>query len=361
MWAQDPILAQNIQEQYDKEEDDARSEFTHAGGERGKIIYGYDLKVATLNMHSLRDTGKREELEIWAKDNDVDMVMIQETWTNMCAVERREHYTTFFSSDDDNETDRTEAGVAIMIANKHLNKVVDIEPTSDRLMAITLRGTVTYTFINTYMYTASNPEKNPKQYKQLTTMYHKYKKGGPVYIGGDFNADIQSTDRSSENKMVGGHTFDKGNEKTLTDTAMMANRDEMVEFCSKNKFMIVNTWFKKKEDEKATWRKPGTQPHHPRVRGYYAVKDYWLCQERWRNSCNDCASDGYHGINTDHFPLILSIRVTLSARKQTRKEPRKKYHECTTKQQDEYNKALNDKMEEEKAKGENLTMLEAQS
>ena len=49
-----------------------------------------------------------------------------------------------------------------MIMNKHLGKIVDVDPIDDRLMAITLRGTVTYTFINTYMYTAKDPEKGTK-------------------------------------------------------------------------------------------------------------------------------------------------------------------------------------------------------
>ena len=112
-------------------------------------------------MHSLRDSGKREELEIWAWENKIDLIMLQETWINQCAVERREKYTIFFSSADDNDSNKTEAGVAIMIMNKHLGKIVDVDPIDDRLMAITLRGTVTDTFVNTYMYTAKDPEKKP--------------------------------------------------------------------------------------------------------------------------------------------------------------------------------------------------------
>ena len=77
------------------------------------------------------------------------------------SVERRERYTIFFSSADDNNSDKTEAGVAIMTMNKHLGKIIDVDPIDDRLMAITLRGTVTYTFINTYMYTSKDPEKKP--------------------------------------------------------------------------------------------------------------------------------------------------------------------------------------------------------
>ncbi len=73
-------------------------------------------------------------------------------------VERRKRYTIFFSSNDGKDTDRTEAGVAIMIKNTHLNKIVDVDPISDRIMAITLRGTVTHTHSSTHTCTPANTQ-----------------------------------------------------------------------------------------------------------------------------------------------------------------------------------------------------------
>ena len=141
----------------------------------------------------------------------------------------------------------------------------------------------------------------------------KYKKGGPVYIGGDFNADIQSTDSSRESKTVGPHTFDKEHENIITDPAMAANRDELIEFCEATGYNIINTWYKKTAEQMITWRHPGTKPHHDKTRGHYAVTDYWLVPYRWRNSITKCGSMHDHNINTDHYPLIINIRVTLHA------------------------------------------------
>ena len=121
-------------------------------------------------------------------------------------------------------------------------------------MAITLRGTVTYTIINAYMYTSSNPDKNDGQYEILKKTIRRYKAGGPVLIGGDFNADIQSTDASGSVKVVGGHTFDKEHENALDKEGMMHNRDLMIEFCIDNQHSITNTWFEKSNEEKITWR-----------------------------------------------------------------------------------------------------------
>jgi endonuclease/exonuclease/phosphatase (EEP) superfamily protein YafD len=206
LWAQDPSLAME-QMQTIEDEREAEQQNLNTNNNKGKLQYEQQLKVATLNMHSLRDSGKREELEIWAEKENVDLILLQETWINQCAVERRSKYTIFFSSDDKNDTNKTEAGVAIMISNKHLNKIIDIDPVSDRLMAIIIRGTVTYTIINHYMHPSKDPEKNDKQYEELTRMSRKYKSGGPVLIGGDFNADIQSTDASGNSKVVGGQVL----------------------------------------------------------------------------------------------------------------------------------------------------------
>ena len=133
-------------------------------------------------MHSIRDSGKREELEMWAEENNIDIILIQETWTNQCTVERRAKYTIFFSGNDENTTDKTEAGVAVMIKNKHRNKIIDIEPIGDRLMVISLRRTVIYPFINTSLHTSTHPERNPALYKKLKDTVNRYKRGGPVFI-----------------------------------------------------------------------------------------------------------------------------------------------------------------------------------
>ena len=74
-------------------------------------------------------------------------------------MEKRGEYTLFLSGSG-NGQDRTEAGVGILIKNKLLNTLIEIIPIDDRLMTVTLRGkNMSYSFINTYMYTAKDHEK----------------------------------------------------------------------------------------------------------------------------------------------------------------------------------------------------------
>ena len=125
---------------------------------------------------------------------------------------------------------------------------------------------------------------------------------------------------------------------------MMSNKEEFMDFCIKHNYTIMNTWFQKRAEQKITWRHPGTKPHHNKVRGHYAVKDYWLATKRWKNGVTNCNIDHKHNINTDHYPLIIDIKVTLRAQKQSRKEPKEKYKECDDEQNDEYVKDLKKEM-----------------
>ena len=65
-----------------------------------------------------------------------------------------------------------------MIANKHLNKIQNIEPIDDRLMTITLREAGHTTFINTYMYSAADHEQNEERYGQLRQAINNSPRGG---------------------------------------------------------------------------------------------------------------------------------------------------------------------------------------
>ena len=74
---------------------------------RFKIKPDKRLKVASYNIRGLISAGRREMLEIWAKENNVDIVLLQETHINQAGMERRKHYTLFCS---ENEEIRNEQG-----------------------------------------------------------------------------------------------------------------------------------------------------------------------------------------------------------------------------------------------------------
>ena len=99
-------------------------------------------RIATLNIQGLgsHSLGKRELLEIWAEENNIDIILLQETHLNITKTEKRGRYTIFYSGDERSKSTHTPAGVAIMIHNKHKNTIADINPMSDRIMTLELRG-----------------------------------------------------------------------------------------------------------------------------------------------------------------------------------------------------------------------------
>ena len=67
-------------------------------------------------------------------------------------------------------------GVAIIVDNSYLQYVEDIEPISDRLMYITLRGTMPTTIITAYMPAADRPyEEKNEAYEKLQNIVDKRK------------------------------------------------------------------------------------------------------------------------------------------------------------------------------------------
>ena len=54
-------------------------------------------KVAIHNIKGIKKLGKRELIETWANQNDIDILLLQETYVNQTARETRKDYTYFFS------------------------------------------------------------------------------------------------------------------------------------------------------------------------------------------------------------------------------------------------------------------------
>ena len=81
-----------------------------------------------------------------------------------------------------------------MISNELLNYITDIDPVNDRIMSITLGGTMPITCICNYSRTAAGEhttEQKEEHYKQLKQTQEKHQSKGPTYVLGDFNARIQ--------------------------------------------------------------------------------------------------------------------------------------------------------------------------
>ena len=119
----------------------------------------------------------------------------------------------------------------------------------------------------------------------------------------------------------------------------MENRRQMVEHCIETKQIVVNTMFKKPNHKLVTWAHATAKPdsplqrHRPSCNGKFDTLDYWLTPQRWKNSVLNCESDRHANINSNHYPLTVTLRLKLKAQKLKRYKTKAKYEKANETQQ----------------------------
>ena len=134
---------------------------------RMKILLGATYKIASFNIRGTHKSGVRDETEKWMKKDSINTLGLQETRANQNTRETRKQYT-WFSSSERGRKEQTH-GVGVIIHNSFMQYIEDIELIDDRLMYITLRGTMPTTIIITYMPQSDRP------YEEQTRIQKNYK------------------------------------------------------------------------------------------------------------------------------------------------------------------------------------------
>ena len=172
---------------------------------RYKLELGKEIHIATLKVRGTNKLGKREEVENWMKTNNISILALQETKSAHSKRENRKDYIWYFSG---NGKERCHQGVGIVIRKDLAKHIEDIEPINERLMYITIDGTIQVNLIVAYMPTAIDPiELKDKAYEELQDTYDKLKNKGPTYIVGDFNARLIYPNNSTEEEAIGKFTM----------------------------------------------------------------------------------------------------------------------------------------------------------
>ena len=88
------------------------------------------------------------------------------------------------------------------------------------------------------------------------------------------------------------------------------------------KQLIMNAFFHKHNEQLISYKE---EKHHPGGPPYdgtkYEVLEYVLVEERWRNTITNIEADPMPNINSDHYPIIVTMQLKLQASyKRTRGE-----------------------------------------
>ena len=71
----------------------------------------------------------------------------------------------------------------------------------------------------------------------------------------------------------------------------------------------ANTFFTKPTDKPATLRPPGTKIETAITTTSHEQIDYWLIPRRWWPIVTDIEADARSWLQTDHYPLIISLKI----------------------------------------------------
>ena len=126
------------------------------------------------------------------------------------------------------------------------------------------------------------------------------------------NARMVKAATEEERSYIGKYTFRPLETNPFTDNdQVMENRNLLVSFIIANECILANTWFKKQDRLLSTYRTPGTEQNAVRERPNFEQLDYMIVPKRWRNAITNAEADDEVNINTDHFPIIVTCRISL--------------------------------------------------
>ena len=285
--------------------------------EPDRMDWKEEFWIATLNVDGLMRQGKREEVETWMKKHDIKILVLQETHSANNSREARGNYTWFFSGEKKQEGTEWSAGVGIVVENKYVQYIEDIEPINDRIIRMTLNGKMPVTILGIYLPQAGRPEEEGELIaKQVDREIKKWKAKGPLYILGDMNARIQRAEGRREKEHIGKYTFEPETASSNRSEMVQKNRTRLINLCQTHGLRIMNTMFKKEKEKLATYAEVGTPAWWPKTIGYpygFEQLDYILTTERWKNSVKNVEADPNANVTTRHKPVKARIKIKLKA------------------------------------------------
>ena len=96
--------------------------------------------------------------------------------------------------------------------------------------------------------------------------------------------------------------------------------------CHTHGLRVMNTWYKKPQGRKVTYMAPGTKvlpgPNEDWDPSVFAQLDLCLAPDRWKCMVNNVESNPKAGLNSDHFPLEVTLQLKLSKVTPTKQQSR---------------------------------------
>ena len=317
------------------------------------------VTVATVNVRGINEPAKRIQIEEWATKMRIKVLALTEThhshnslegsptmWAETGRAARGSYHWSASTSVDPVRRDKIEgkkmeggaikweewlsirenAGVAIMLHEDVWQQLADVSPLGGRPMTAHLNGRVPLRVICAYAPQAHRPQEERETfYDELEEVLRQRKSKTMDILMGDFNARI--VQREDDNCRTVGPHFHCSIEKdiaSMTDEAL-ANREAFMHMAKSNEFRICNTFFEKPPSKLVTYRRPTAKANAPPNPRTHDQRDYILIPQRWANTVTNCETSMHLPFETDHYPVMATLRVKFARRTAKTAKPPTRY------------------------------------
>ena len=270
------------------------------------------IQIATLNVRTIRQSHKRQELVHTFGRSRIDILGIQEhriIHSDTVQYEAFQEGTNLITTSAWRNTQNASCGgIGALLNNMAFRSLAGVTSFTQRILIMNFAGNPATTVIVTYAPTeAADSEIAEEHYKNLLKAIKTVPAHNLLVIIGDFNARI-----SKDEVLFSYHDITNRNGNLLLDLSMQCNLD------------ITNTSFRKKPGKLWTYLSDTS--------GIKFQLDYILINKKWRNSIkNTEAYNFYSSVGSDHRVLLSTIKLSLRTSKTP---PRQKMYEWSVLQHD---------------------------
>ena len=238
------------------------------------------LKIGTWNIQGLGTKQKEVIGEI--QEMNMDIVILTETKKKGKGEERLGNYIQFWSGVEKHV--RAKSGVAILIKNKWIRKVTDVEYIDDRIMKVVINifGQIIVIFGVYAINDDATIDIKESFFEKLDEEVGKVNSNHEVIIIGDLNSRVGKLD----DDVVG-----RFGEETKND-----NGNRLINLCREQEYVIANTKFQHKEIHKYTWENP--------TRGLKSIIDLIIVRKNRKMVVQDVRVHRKPECGTDHHMVV---------------------------------------------------------
>jgi exonuclease III len=248
--------------------------------------------VSSFNARTLRPTSNLNELAECSEQFNIDILAIQEHRFHHPETDLKYHqagqYQLITSSAWKSSANAAIGGVGFLLSSKASSNLLNVEPTSQRILLVEFEGNPKTSIICVYSPHNSSPEENMEDfYTKLRTTVQQVPLHNFLVIAGDLNAKLGQGDVN----------FSYNPETNRNGEYLLDFMEEFNLFSSNNRFM-------KSKGQLWTFEYPN---------GDRAQLDYLIFRRKWQNSVRDSrAYSSFSSVGSDH--RIISAKVKLSLR-----------------------------------------------